>query len=874
MKLKFDSTQQFQLSAIKSTIDLFEGQPLKRGDFEINFDEGSLKFDYTGIGNNLIINKEQILKNLNNIQSYNNISRSDTIDTLNFSVEMETGTGKTYVYLRTIYELNKVYGFKKFVIVVPSIAIREGVIKNLRITSEHFKDLYSNPPLNYNIFDPKKKSILKNFAINNAIQILVINIDSFSKDINLINREGEDGIKPIEYLQSTNPFVIMDEPQNMETELRSKAINNLNPLCTLRYSATHRNHYNLIYKIDPIQAYDLGLVKQIEVDGIDSDKDPNSAFIKFEKLNRTKTKISAVLKIFINDLTSIKQKTIKVSIGDDLYNLSNKREIYKTGFIINSIDANENIIEFANGIILKKGDSQGVLNEEIIKYQIQRTVEIHLKKEKKYKNLGIKVLSLFFIDKVSNYRVYDSEGIASKGKYALWFEEIYKKTVQKDNFKELDIYKTDELHNGYFSQDRGKIKDTSGNTVADKDTYSLIMKNKERLLDQNEPLRFIFTHSALREGWDNPNVFQICTLNETHSDLKKRQELGRGLRLPVNHYGERVFDKNINLLSVIANQTYADFSNQLQKEIEDDYDINFENRIKNARQKKQIKLTKNLENCKEFLEIWNIIKTKSSYQVKYSTDDLIKKSILKINEMPAVSSPLLTSETYKVNYSKKGIEGNLTNTRRKKIDKKNYTIPDVFTYIQNKINITRETIYQILTKSNRLNELEINPQMFLDNIVNNINNVLNELMVDGIKYEKINNEEYKMKLFKDEEIETYLSNLFQVTDKKKTLYDYINFDSGIECEFAKDCELDESVKFYFKLPKRFKIPTPLGNYVPDWAVVFENDNKIYFIIETKSSLDSNLIRNIEELKIKCGVKHFAEFKDIEYRKITNIKDLY
>ncbi|GBR76498.1 restriction endonuclease [Candidatus Termititenax persephonae] len=875
MQLHFDSSQQYQLDAIQAIVDLFEGQPLNKGDFEITFQDGSLKFDNHGVGNNLVLTEEQILKNLQIAQYNNKLPISEKLDGLNFTVEMETGTGKTYVYLRTIYELNKVYGFKKFVIVVPSIAIKEGVLKNLQITHDHLQNLYANPPVNYYLYDSKKLSSLKMFASTNAIQILVINIDSFAKDDNVINQTRESGVKPIEYIQSVQPIVIVDEPQNMETDIRNQAIANLKPLCTLRYSATHKNMYNPVYKLDPVQAYDLGLVKQIEVDSVVSEQNYNSAYIDFVELKRTKNNISAKLKIFVNDASGVKQKTLTVNVGDNLFDLSNGREMYQDGFTINELSIDR--ITFANGLVLNKGQSQGGLNDEIAKFQIERTIEHHLQKEKKYIKLGLKVLSLFFIDKVANYREYAANGVAENGKYAKWFEELYKEAIKKPEFKNLDALPVEQIHNGYFAQDNGKFKDSNGNTKADNDTYNLIMKDKERLLAINEPLKFIFSHSALREGWDNPNVFQICTLNETKSELKKRQEIGRGLRLPVDNSGNRVLDKNINTLTVIANESYADFSATLQKEIQEDCNVNFSGRVKDAQKKKQVRLNKDLSKCQEFLEIWELIKSRTTYQVDYQTDELIARvlqDMQDLNKIPKTIKPSISSETFKLDYSKYGVEGNLQTKKQHNTREIVYTIPDIFGYIQSKIDITRSAIFEILTKSNRLSELEVNPQMFLDNVIQIISKSLNDLLVDGIKYEKIADQAYTMQLFHAEEIETYLDRLFKVTNPDKTLYNYIQYDSEIENKFAQDCEADESVKFYFKLPKGFKIPTPVGSYIPDWAVIFENERRIYFVAETKSSLNSDLLRSIENLKIQCGVKHFAKFKDIAYRKVTSVSELY
>ncbi len=592
MKLHFDSNQEYQLEAIKAITDIFEGQPLSNGDFEFSISTSGSLLSENGFGNNLILSQEQLLANVKAIQQRNSIKEKNLeLEGMNFSIEMETGTGKTYVYLRTIYELSSIYGFKKFVIVVPSVAIREGVLKNLQITHEHFQSLYDKASVNFDIYDSKKISNLRSFASSNAIQILVINIDSFAKDENVINRPNDKltGKKPIEFIQSTKPIVIIDEPQNMETEIRKRAILNLNPLCTLRYSATHTNLYNLMYSLNPVKAYDLGLVKQIEVDSIVSENDFNDSFIQVESISRVGNNITAKIKIDVNSAQGIKRKSVTANGRKlDLFELSGKNEKYD-GLKIYEIDFGNQQIELTNGIILSAGQTQGGMNDEVMRFMIKKTVEEHLRKEKLFKGKGIKILSLFFIDKVKNYREYDANGNSLNGKYAQWFEEIYNHEILKPIFSSLIFHPVKDLHNGYFSQDnKGRVKDTGGETQADDDTYKLIMQEKERLLDLNTPLRFIFSHSALREGWDNPNVFQICTLNETKSEIKKRQEIGRGLRLSVNQSGQRIFDPNINKLTVVANERYEDFAKALQKEIEEDCGVDFSGRTKN---KNELKIT-------------------------------------------------------------------------------------------------------------------------------------------------------------------------------------------------------------------------------------------------------------------------------------------
>ncbi len=530
MKLHFDSNQEYQLDAIKAITDIFEGQPLSDGDFEFSVSSAGALLSENGLGNHLALSEEQILENVKTIQQRNEIKdKVSELQGMNFSVEMETGTGKTYVYLRTIYELNRLYGFKKFVIVVPSIAIREGVLKNLQITNEHFQSLYDKAAINFDIYDSKKVSHLRGFASANTIQILILNIDAFAKDENIINKPNDKltGKKPIEFIQSSRPIVIVDEPQNMETDIRKKAIENLNPLCTLRYSATHTNLYNLMYSLNPVKAYDLGLVKQIEVDSVVSENAMNDAFVQVEKIQPSgKNKIIAKLKIDVNTAKGVVRKSVTVDRDKyDLYKLSGERDIYQD-LKVTEIDLSNQVVSLSNGQMLTVGETQGGLNDEVLRYMVQKTVEEHLKKEKFYKPKGIKVLTLFFIDKVKNYRDYDSSGNPLKGKFAEWFEEIFQNEIRKTAFAGLIHYSVDEIHNGYFSQDnKGRIKDTGGETQADDDTYKLIMQDKEKLLDINTPLRFIFSHSALREGWDNPNVFQICTLNETKSEIKKRQEI-------------------------------------------------------------------------------------------------------------------------------------------------------------------------------------------------------------------------------------------------------------------------------------------------------------------------------------------------------------
>ena len=878
MKLHFDSNQEYQIEAIRAVTDIFEGQPLSGGDFEFSLTETGALLSENGVGNRLTLTEEQIWENVKRIRQRHEIKTENTeLQGMNFSVEMETGTGKTYVYLRTIYELSKLYGFKKFVIVVPSIAIREGVLKNLQITHEHFQTLYDKVQLNYDVYDSKKVSNLRGFAAGNAIQILVINIDAFAKDENIINKPNDKltGKRPIEFLQSSNPIVIVDEPQNMETDIRKKAIENLNPLCTLRYSATHTNLYNLVYSLNPVKAYDLGLVKQIEVDSVISENAMNEAFIQLEGINATKTKITAKVRIDCNTDKGVVKKSVTVRAGDDLYKLSKEREIYKEGFIIDEIDAGIRAITLTNGLTLSVGETQGGMNDEVMKFMLRRTVEEHFKKEKFYKGKGIKVLSLFFIDKVKNYREYDTNGNPAKGKFAGWFEEIYRQEIAKPAYGGLLPYDVHDVHNGYFSQDsKGKVKDTEGESQADYDTYKLIMQDKEKLLDPDIPLRFIFSHSALREGWDSPNVFQICTLNETKSEIKKRQEIGRGLRLSVNQNGERIFDRNINKLTVVANERYEDFAKTLQKEIQEDCGVDFSGRVKNRGNRQKVNFRKGFEADPKFLQIWEKIKFHTRYSVDYKTDELIAMSAKAVKNMPETKKPSIKSTKKKVLITQAGVDGLLVSDSINDDYGIRFEIPDMLAYIQSKTELTRHTILQILKRSGRLGESLLNPQLFMDNAVNAIKSVLYQLMVDGIKYEKIGDKIYEMALFEDNDLEIYLDGCtFSVKNPDKTIYDnYIPLDSSVENQFAKDCESSENIEFFFKLPSWFKINTPIGTYNPDWAIVFKGEKKVYFVAETKG--EGQELRLSEKMKIDCGKVHFGQFEDVTFKgPISSVSEL-
>lgn len=580
MKLKFID-QKFQTDAVNAVTSLFEGQGKQTATFSV-IKEHSLYHTQNeyGVGNALLTGEKTLLKNMNEVQKRNNLPLTSDLENNKFCIEMETGTGKTYVYIKTIFELNKLYGFTKFIVVVPSVAIREGVYKSFQIMNEHFAMRYNNVPNRYFIYDSKKLSDVRQFATSSNIEVMIINIDAFKKSENIINQVQDklNGESAMRHIQDTNPIVIIDEPQSVDNTPKSKeAIASLKPMCVLKYSATHKEKINTLYRLTPVDAYQMGLVKQICVSSNEIASGFNMPYIKLVSVNmengfKAKIEIDAQGKN-----GNVTRKTVTVKNNSDLYILSGERDLYE-GYIVEGIDCtpDRECIEFTNTESVKLGNAIGDFDENLIKrVQIRRTIETHLEKELRYFEKGIKVLSLFFIDEVAKYRTIDGK----KGIYAKMFEECYQELISLPKFAELKNYFSsaiDKIHDGYFSQDKkGNYKNTKGETLDDYSTYNTIMKDKEWLLSFDCPLRFIFSHSALKEGWDNPNVFQVCTLIEQKSTFTCRQKVGRGLRLCVNQQGERIEDKNINILHVMANESFSEFASKLQKEIEDETGTKF-----------------------------------------------------------------------------------------------------------------------------------------------------------------------------------------------------------------------------------------------------------------------------------------------------------
>ena len=980
MKLKFDPSLQYQQDAIGSVVNVFDGQPfVQTGAMAFqSLQIGGLFQTELGMGNRLTLHADDVLTNLHAVQEGNGVEKIDALQGMEFSIEMETGTGKTYVYLRTIFELNKAYGFRKFIIVVPSVAIREGVLKSIDMMKEHFQTLYEKVPFDHFVYDSRRLGKVRQFATSNQIQMMVINIQSFQKDVadkellemtedelkklNVINRENDrmSGRRPIEFVQAASPIVIIDEPQSVDnTDKSRRAIRRLNPLLTLRYSATHKNPYNLLYKLDPVKAYDLRLVKRVVVASVRSDDSFNDAYVKLLDTDN-RNGIKARVEIHKGGPSGPKPAKLWVRQGDDLYVKSGEREIYRDGYIVQNIDCTpgSEYIEFNQGRFLELGQESGGLGDDLMRAQVYETVEQHLKKERALKGKGIKILSLFFIDRVANYRIYNEDSTTSLGKIGQWFEEAYRELTSKPIYKGLIPFDVAEVHNGYFSKDKGgHAKDTRGNSAADEDTYNLIMRDKERLLDPNVALRFIFSHSALREGWDNPNVFQICTLNETQSTEKKRQEIGRGLRLPVNGSGERVHDETVNQLTVIANESFEDFARTLQSEFEEDFGIRFgkveriafaglvrvaddgaetkigqdesariwtdlvregylneagdildkfdpanphfelkvleefadlkaeiideinrkvfKNRIVNARERRQLRFRKEVQLSPEFQELWERIKHRTRYRVTFDTAELIDRALSRVRRIEPIRPPRVATTVVEVDISEAGVSADRQiSTRVRDVDAVK-VLPDILAFLQKETELTRHTLAEILKRSGRLAEFMVNPQAFMAVAAKEISRALHDLMLEGIKYEKIAGTYWEQRRIEQEAedgIVRYLSNLYEVQNRDKTLFDAVEYESEVEKQFARDLDSNENVKLFVKLPGWFRIDTPIGPYNPDWAFVTEHEQKLYFVRETKSTLDSEERRTKENEKIACGRRHFGAL-GVDYDVVTSLSEV-
>lgn len=992
MKLQFKH-QKFQADAAKAVVDVFAGQPyltptymMDRG---INYQQSLTdEDDFTGWRNERIVpelSDRVILEHLQKVQRAGQIKPSERLEGhYNLTIEMETGVGKTYTYIKTMYELNKHYGWSKFIVVVPSIAIREGVYKSFQVTQEHFAEEYGKK-IRFFIYNSSQLTEIDRFASDSSINVMIINSQAFNargKDARRIYMELDEfrSRRPIDIIAKTNPILIIDEPQSVEGAQTRERLKEFNPLLTLRYSATHRSDsiYNMVYRLDAMEAYNKRLVKKIAVKGItESGSTATEGYVYLEGINLSKADPTATLQFDFKGATGIRKKTMKAGIGFNLYDNSGGLDEYQNGFVVKFIDGRDNSVEFLNGIKIYAGDVIGKVSEDQLRrIQIRETILSHIERERQLFHKGIKVLSLFFIDEVAKYKQYDEAGDPYNGIYADMFEEEYTDIVSNmqlelgdgDYIRYLDSISAHETHAGYFSIDkRGKMTDSRlsdrrEQTSDDIDAYDLIMKNKELLLDRDpkrSPVRFIFSHSALREGWDNPNVFQICTLKQSSSEVRKRQEVGRGLRLCVNQDGERM-DANVlgndvhavNVLTVIASESYDSFAKGLQSELADavagrpvavtadlfkgkvlvdasgneqvvdgelaqaiHYDLivngyidrkgaltdkyyadkaNGEIKVaeevadsqdavlsildsvydsramqpENARDKNvELQVDPEKLAMPEFKALWQRISPKSVYVVDFDTDELVQKAIDALNRNLRVSRVFFKVETGAMEEIKSRdelLEGSAFSKSRsstydssKRIRTNHSVKYDLIGKLVGETGLTRKAVVQILTGIEKavFDQFKDNPEEFIIKAAGLINDEKATAIIQHITYNVLE-ERYDTDIFTAPTIKGKLG--ANAMKAQRHLYDHIVYDSTNERDFASELDTNTDVAVYVKLPDSFYISTPVGHYNPDWAIAFYEGTvkHIYFVAETKGSMSSMQLRQIEESKIHCAREHF------------------
>jgi type III restriction enzyme len=993
MKLKFKQ-QQYQADATMAVVNCFIGQ--SKGERKELVGRYGLFGDEIFSNKKLDLTSEELLKNIQEVQKDQGLKVNKALEGMNFTIEMETGTGKTYVYTKTMYELNAHYGWSKFIIMVPSIAIREGVHKSLEITADHFQEIYGKK-IRFTIYNTQNKSNLvniKSFANTSNIEVIIMNHQAFatkSKESRKIYQKLDSiqSEKPIDIIKRARPILIIDEPQRFGDKAES-LLHEFNPLFNLRYSATHKKDYNKIYRLDAIDAYNQKLVKKINVKGIEVvGNSGTNSYLFLDRIQiSSKHYPTAFIEMEVDQKTGIKKVIKHISEKDDLYQHSGELAQYK-GFIVKEINGLKNRVVFTNGVEIYAGQTVGDVDEEHVRrIQIRETIKSHIEKERMLYRKGIKVLSLFFIDEVAKYRVYDDNNNPLKGEYALIFEDEYRKAIQEQSLFEedyndyLNLHSVEEIHKGYFSIDKkGRFinsteKKTEGGSD-DEGAYDLIMKRKEILLSLSEPTRFIFSHSALREGWDSPNVFQICTLKHSQSTISKRQEIGRGLRICVNNTGERMdysvlehefFD--LNTLTVIASESYDSFARDLQREIVESLserpvklttDILVGRILKNKDGKKlvfdnqkamdliftfrakgyvdkeykitdqfiedleadKVELPEELTDFKEavidlmqsiyttanfkaadnekennineavlhtnsnfakkeFQDLWNRIKVKTVYEVDFNSEELIEKAVNALDAKLEVKKVLvtITEGEQKDQIDESSLKSGESMTKKKNIAERTESLLGALKYdliaeIAKETNLTRKTVVRILQgiKKSTFANFRVNPESFIKEVSKLINSEKAATLIDNIIYSKTD-KVYEDEIFTINNFKGSLSeNILQV---KKHIYDYVKTDSKTERVFAGDLESGE-VLVYAKLPNGFKIPTPVGNYNPDWAIVFDTAEfkYVYFIAETKGTMESMQLKEIETRKINYAKKHFEALgnANIKYDVISTYQEL-
>ena len=1021
MKLKF-KIQQYQTDAVESTVDIFNGQP-NQGLLEYKMDQGKVyvidngkRIEQKGIGfsghdtgyknGEIVLSEDELLKNIHQIQTQNNIHLSNEVikrlGACQLDIEMETGTGKTYVYVKTMFELNKRYGWTKFIVVVPSIAIREGVKKSFDITQDHFMEQYGKKA-RYFVYNSDNLNQIDTYSQSADISVMIINTQAFNTSMKegaknkyariIYDKRDEFGSRrPIDVIAANRPIIILDEPQKMGGAATQTALARFNPLFTLNYSATHRETHNPVYVLDALDAYNQKLVKKIEVVGFElRNLKGTESYIYFDSVVLSKNEPPMVrLEIDVQSKSgNIKRAYKNVGEGDDLFYLSGEMEQYR-GYMLTEIDPLRGKAIFSNGVTLNVKDIQGnVTADHKARIQIRETIKAHFRKESALFKRGIKCLSLFFVDEVANYRQYDDDGNQKLGRYGEIFEQEYMDELNNnqnmydpDYMAYLESISAHATHAGYFSIDKkGRSINSSVKRGSDQsdDTsaYDLILKNKERLLSLDEPVRFIFSHSALREGWDNPNVFQICSLRQSNSVSQKRQEVGRGLRLCVDRYGVRQDNDalpeevhKVNRLTVIASEGYATFVADLQRDIKQDLydrptkadvdfftgkivtcddgskytitkndaqDIYFQLRTKNYITKEgevteifrkacadeklepladelqpmsnsvmrlvqsiydpsvlkdmiddgsktttpDNKLNDNFMK-KEFQELWRRINHKYAYTVSFDSEELIEKAVAAINKELEVTqlSYVVTRGEQKDKTSLDDMKhGEMMRqqesaTEKLKTDIVSNVRYDLLGKISSATRLTRKTVATILSKIRppKFDMYKANPEEFIRKVTRLILEQKATIIVEHISYNRIDGK-FDSDIFTQEKHGT----IDRAFEGKKSIVDYVFTDSEGERKFVGQIDTAKEVAVYAKLPKGFHIPTPVGNYSPDWAIAFQEGEvkHIYFVAETKGSMSSMDLREIEKGKIACAEKLFAQIStsNVKYGKVDSFETL-
>ncbi len=854
MKFKFSKNLGYQIDAVSSIADIFD-----TGENVAKVTEAFSLISATQIvGNELEMDTTQILKNIQDIQKRNSIDATPAeLGSMDFSIEMETGTGKTYVYLRTAHELYQKYGLKKFIVLVPSVAIREGVLKTFEQTKVHFSELYGND-FEYFAYDSSRLSRVREFAQSIYPQVMVMTIQSFNSDDRIMRQTPDrfNGESPLSLVSATRPVVIMDEPQNMESELSKAAIADLKPIFKLRYSATHKEKHNLMYQLSPVDAYQQGLVKRIAVYGVKED-DANERMFRVKKIETGKGSPKARVMLELKKASGgFEVKEVLLSSEDDLARKT-KNERYADLFVT-EIDARNGRVELSDGSTHELAEEVED-KEAIFRTQIRETIKAHFNTQEELDE-RIKVLSLFFIDKVDNY--VPADGLIRR----IFNEEFEALKARSKRFANLAAA---DVHQGYFASKKEKgtevFSDTNGKTKADKEVYDLIMKHKERLLSFEEPISFIFSHSALKEGWDNPNIFQICTLRETHSTDKKRQEIGRGLRLPVDVHGDRVFDKNINVLTVIANESYREFVARLQAEYTDEgYRVPPDPSDKRKQVKVMFRKQWAVSN-EDFKKLWERISRKTRYNIVLNTQELIAKIVEEINVQIEPKRLVVRVERVSIDFDSNGkIKTIYENSAvGERLDRERH-VGNVIVRIAQETSVTRQTVFDILSQVDNLDLIFENPEEYTRSVIVIIKEVLSSLQIsEGLEYIPTGNV-WDVGLFED-----FISYKDRAIESEKSAYDHVAYDSEGEREFAESLERSSRITLFTKLPATFIVDTPLGTYNPDWAIVLkqEEGEKLYLVRETKFVDNISNLRPIELFKTWCGKKHF-EALDVDYNIAT------